>query len=162
MLVKAFYTQPQIVLLDEPTASLDPDIASDVCSFLLEQRNKTGLSILFTSHKMNEVAGLCDRTIFLKKGQIIANDLPQNLAKSISTFRIKLTIEDGMKRMAALAEKQKFQYSMDEQRLFLSLEEKAIPPFLNALAMSQITYTNIQIEEPSLEDYFLHIAEKTQ
>jgi ABC-2 type transport system ATP-binding protein len=162
MLVKAFYTEPKIVLLDEPTASLDPDIASDVCAFLLEQRNKTGLSILFTSHKMNEVAELCDRTIFLKKGEIIADDLPQNLAKSISTFRIKLMIEDGMKRMAALAEKQKFLYRAEERMVYLSLEEKAIPPFLNALTMSQIAYTNIQIEEPSLEDYFLHIAERTQ
>ena len=50
MLVKAFFTEPKIVLLDEPTASLDPDIANDICSFLLEQREKKGLSILFSSH----------------------------------------------------------------------------------------------------------------
>ena len=81
MLVKAFFTNPKIVLLDEPTASLDPDVSMDVCKFLLEQRDKTGLSILFTSHKMEEVAELCDRTIFLKKGIIIADDLPKNLAK---------------------------------------------------------------------------------
>ena len=56
MLVKAFFTQPKIVLLDEPTASLDPDVSLEVCEFLLEQRDKTGLSILFTSHKMEEVA----------------------------------------------------------------------------------------------------------
>jgi len=162
MLVKAFYTKPRIVLLDEPTASLDPDIASEVCAFLLEQREKEGVSILFTSHKMNEVAELCDRTIFLKKGEIIANDLPKNLAKSISGFRIRLTISDGMKRTIALAEKQHLPYQVDHRTISLSLDEAAIPPFLNALVLSQIVYTNIQIEEPSLEDYFLHIAEKTR
>src|SRR4029079_10821049 len=84
MLVKAFFTDPKIALLDEPTASLDPDVARDVCAFLLESRKKTGLSILFTSHKMQEVAELCDRVIVLKKGKIIADDLPKNLAKSSS------------------------------------------------------------------------------
>ncbi|MBS0656001.1 MAG: ABC transporter ATP-binding protein, partial [Verrucomicrobia bacterium] len=76
MLVKAFFTSPKVVLLDEPTASLDPDIAHDVCCFLLEQRNKEGTSILFTSHKMTEAMEICDRTIFLKEGKIIAADLP--------------------------------------------------------------------------------------
>ncbi len=161
MLVKAFYIEPKVVLLDEPTASLDPDIASEVCEFLQEQRNKTNLSILFTSHKMNEVTALCDRTIFLKRGKIIADDLPLNLAKSVANFRIRLAIADGMKRTIALAENQNILYRIEQRMIHLSLEEKAIPPFLNALVLSQVTYTNIQIEEPSLEDYFLHIAEKT-
>src|SRR5207302_1012031 len=73
MLVKAFFTDPKIVLLDEPTASLDPDVAREVCEFLAKERNRTGLSILFTSHKMEEVSELCDRTIFLKNGKIIAD-----------------------------------------------------------------------------------------
>lgn len=106
MLVKAFFTEPKVVLLDEPTASLDPDVSVDVCKFLLEQREKTGLSILFTSHKMEEVAELCDRTIFLKAGKIIADDLPGNLARSISTHQLRLTIGDGMKRTIALAERE--------------------------------------------------------
>ncbi len=162
MLVKAFYIEPRIVLLDEPTASLDPDIASEVCSFLLEQREKTGLSILFTSHKMNEVSELCDRAIFLKKGVIIADDLPKNLAKSVATFQIKLTITDGMKRTIALAEKQKLPHQVDHRTIALSLEEKDIPPFLSALVHAQVSYSNIQIEEPSLEDYFYRIAENNQ
>lgn len=162
MLVKAFYIEPKVVLLDEPTASLDPDIATEVCTFLRDQRNKTGLSILFTSHKMNEVSELCDRTIFLKQGKIIADDLPKNLAKSVSTFRIRLTVVDGMKRMLALIESQKIPHQIEHRTLFLSMGESAIPPFLNALVQGQIVYTNIQIEEPSLADYFLHIAENNR
>ncbi|MBI3508187.1 MAG: ABC transporter ATP-binding protein [Chlamydiia bacterium] len=159
-IVKAFFTKPKIVLLDEPTASLDPDVSREVCKFLLEQREQLGVSILFTSHKMEEVAQLCDRTIFLKDGKIIADDVPQNLAKSVSTFELRLTIVDGMKRTQSLAEKRKLKYTIDQRRIEIALDEKEIPPFLSALVHADISYTAIQIKEPSLEDYFLKIAEK--
>lgn len=160
MLVKAFFTDPSIVLLDEPTASLDPDIAMEVCEFLLDERKKRGVSILFTSHKMEEVAELCDRTIFLKNGKIIADDLPENLAKSVSTYRLRLTIVDGMKRTMDLADKQGLTYLVEHRSIQFAMEEKAIPPFLYALMQAGVCYTSIQVEEPSLEDYFLKIAER--
>lgn len=160
MLVKAFFIDPKIVLLDEPTASLDPDIASDICSFLLEQREKTGMSILFCSHKMEEVMELCDRTIFLKNGKIIANDLPQNLAKSVSSFRLRLVIADGMKRTISVAQSQGFKHTIDHKTIELLMDEDKIPPFLHALSLAGVNYANIKIEEPSLEAYFLQIAKK--
>jgi ABC-2 type transport system ATP-binding protein len=160
MIVKALLTRPKIALLDEPTASLDPDIASEVCQFLLEQREKTGLSILFTSHKMEEVAELCDRVIFLKAGKIIADDLPKNLAKSVSTFRLKLTIIDGMKRTASLADERKFPYQIEHRLIQISLDEKEIPSFLQAMMEGKVIYSNVSIEEPTLEDYFIKIAER--
>jgi ABC-2 type transport system ATP-binding protein len=158
MIVKAFFSHPKIVLLDEPTASLDPDIASDICSFLMEQRDKVGVSILFTSHKMEEVMKICDRAIFLKKGKIIADDTPQNLAKKVSTFRIKLVIADGMKRTIALVEQRGLRYLQDHRQIEIWIEEEKIPPFLDALSKSSISYSNIIIEEPSLEDFFLQIV----
>jgi ABC-2 type transport system ATP-binding protein len=160
MLVKAFFTDPKIVLLDEPTASLDPDVSQDVCKFLLEQRDQKGTSILFTSHKMDEVAEICDRTVFLKNGRIIADDLPKNLARSVSAFRLRLTITDGMKRTAALADSQKISYQIDHRVIQLSLNEDDIPAFLNGLMRADVTYAKIQIDEPSLEDYFLKISER--
>ncbi len=161
MLVKAFFTNPKIVLLDEPTASLDPDVSQEVCKFLLEERDRMGLSILFTSHKMEEVAELCDRTIFLKNGQIIADDLPENLAKSVSLYQIRLTITDGMKRTVSLAEKLKLSYQLEHRVISISLDEKQIPQFLNQIMQAGVSYASIQIQEPSLEDYFLKIADKT-
>jgi ABC-2 type transport system ATP-binding protein len=160
MLVKAFFTKPKIALLDEPTASLDPDISMEVCQFLLDQRDKTGLSILFTSHKMSEVAELCDRAIFLKNGKIIADDKPKNLAKSVSSNILRLTISDGMKRAAALAQKHRFPHEVEHRSILISLDEKEIPPFLNELMQHGVSYSHIQIDEPSLESYFLKIAEK--
>lgn len=162
MLVKAFFTEPKIVLLDEPTASLDPDVSLDVCRFLLEQRKKTGLSILFTSHKMEEVTDLCDRTIFLKNGKIIADDLPKNLAKSVSSHQVQLTIADGMKRTIALAETRGLAYQTEHRVIKLFLDEQEIPLFLNALMKEGVSYLTISIKEPSLDDYFLQISEKKQ
>lgn len=162
MLVKAYFTNPKIVLLDEPTASLDPDIAHDVCEFILEQRDKMGLSVLFTSHKMEEVAEVCDRTIVLKDGKIIADDLPKNLAKSVSSYRLRLTVTDGMKRTTSIAEKQGISFQIEHRSITCSLEEKEIPLFLNLLMQANVSYASIQIEEPTLEDYFLKIAGKNR
>lgn len=153
MLVKAFFIQPKIVLLDEPTASLDPDIANDICAFLMEQRDKQGVSILFTSHKMAEVMEICDRTIFLKGGKIIADDTPKNLAKSTSTFKLKLLITDGFEKVLSLVENIK--HTVDHRLIEIWMDEEKIPPFLHALSQAQVTYANIKIEEPSLEDFFL-------
>lgn len=160
MLVKAFFVEPEIVLLDEPTASLDPDISNDICSFLLEQRSKRGISLLFSSHKMSEVMEICDRAIFLKEGKLIANDLPKNLAKSASAFRLKLVIIDGLKRTVALAEKERLQHSIEHRQIEILIDEEKIPHFLSSLCNENVTYANIKIEEPSLDDYFLQITKK--
>lgn len=160
MLVKAFFIQPKIVLLDEPTASLDPDIAHDICNFILERRKKQGVSVLFTSHKMEEVMEICDRAIFLKQGKIIANDTPRKLAKSVSRYKVKLIITDGLKRTKALAEQHGGKYTVDNRTIEILLDEEQIPPFLNALGQAGVCYASIKIEEPSLEDFFLQIAKK--
>lgn len=160
VLVKALFIEPKIVLLDEPTASLDPDIASDICSFLLEQRAKKHISVLFTSHKMAEVMEICDRTIFLKKGKIIANDLPKNLAKSVSKYRLKLVILDGMKRLVKHVKENSFKHVVNDRNIEVTLDEEKIPGFLHYLSATGIVYTNIKIEEPSLEDFFLQMAKK--
>lgn len=162
MLVKAFFIRPKVVLLDEPTASLDPDIAKDICSFLLEQKEKLGISILFTSHKMEEVMEICDRAIFLKQGKIIADDTPKKLARSATTFSLKLIIPEGLQHAVHLAERAGVKYSHDHRNLKLSMDEEDIPSFLDSLSQASIRYASIKIEEPSLEDFFLQIAKKEQ
>lgn len=160
MLVKAFFTEPSVVLLDEPTASLDPDIALEVCQYILEERKRRGVSILFTSHNMAEVAQACDRTIFLKNGKIVADDLPKNLAKSVSSHKLRIDAIDGMERLLTIAKKKNLPYQVEDKRVEISLKEDEIPPFLQDLADQKVLYIKIQIEEPSLEDYFLQLAEK--
>lgn len=158
MLVKAFMINPKIVLLDEPTASLDPDIAKDVCDFVLEQRDKMQISILFTSHNMAEVSELCDRVLFLQHGKIIADDLPYNLARSVASSQVELIIGDGMKRAIATAKALNLPFQVDHRMIKIQVDDALIATLLNALAEMKVAYTHVNIIQPTLADYFLHIA----
>lgn len=71
-LAKAVMTEPRVLFLDEPTASLDPDIVNKIKSFLKEYQRSEQLSILYTSHNMREMEEMSDRIIFLQRGKIVA------------------------------------------------------------------------------------------
>ena len=70
-LAKSLINKPEILLLDEPTASLDPDIGDFVRSYIQKYRSKNQVTVLLASHNMNEVERLCDSIIMMKEGEII-------------------------------------------------------------------------------------------
>ncbi len=70
-LAKSLINKPEILLLDEPTASLDPDIGDFIRSYIQEYKSKNKITILLASHNMSEVERLCDSIIMMKKGRII-------------------------------------------------------------------------------------------
>jgi len=78
-LAKALINEPEVLLLDEPTASLDPDTADWVRSRLEDYRRKRGATILLASHNMAEVERLCDRVIMLKTGRVVDDGAPAAL-----------------------------------------------------------------------------------
>ena len=80
-LCKCLINDPELLLLDEPTASLDPAIAKHVREMLLDIQKKRKLTIIFTSHNMLEVEQMCDRVALLYKGEIYKIDTPENLKK---------------------------------------------------------------------------------
>ncbi len=75
-LAKALLNEPRLLLLDEPTASLDPDIADRVRKLLRKLQLEKGLSILYTSHNMRDIEEVCDRLIFLHGGKVLAEGTP--------------------------------------------------------------------------------------
>jgi ABC-2 type transport system ATP-binding protein len=79
-IVKATLHEPRLLVLDEPTASLDPDIALKVRAGLLDYCTTTGAALLVTSHDMREVEMLTQRVIFLARGTVVANDTPAAIA----------------------------------------------------------------------------------
>jgi len=78
-LAKALMTEPKVLFLDEPTASLDPDIVNKIKGFLKEYQRTAGLSILYTSHNMREMEEMSNRIIFLKQGQIVAEGTAEQI-----------------------------------------------------------------------------------
>ena len=70
-LAKALINKPQILLLDEPTASLDPVVADYLKTFIYKYKKKNNISILLSSHNMQEAQTLCDNIMILKKGEVV-------------------------------------------------------------------------------------------
>lgn len=80
-LAKALLNDPKLLLLDEPTASLDPDMADKTRKLLKRFRDERGLTILYTSHNMREMEEMSDRIVFLDKGKVIATGRPEDVVK---------------------------------------------------------------------------------
>jgi ABC-2 type transport system ATP-binding protein len=78
-LAKALINQPELLLLDEPTASLDPDTADWIRQHIETYRKAHGATILLASHNMLEVERLCDRVIIMKRGRIEDDDSPEGI-----------------------------------------------------------------------------------
>ena len=70
-LAKSLINKPKLLFLDEPTASLDPDIGDFVREYLEQYKNKTELTMLLASHNMKEVERLCNKIVMMKQGKIV-------------------------------------------------------------------------------------------
>ncbi len=83
-LCKALLNRPELLLMDEPMASLDPDIAERVRTILKQVQQMTGMAILYTSHNMQDAHQVCDRLIFLHQGRILCEGTPDDVLRQFS------------------------------------------------------------------------------
>lgn len=160
-LARSMVNFPKLLLLDEPTASLDPEVAAYMREFFASQREKFNTSIILTSHNMSEVEELCDRVIVLKDGMIIGNDTPDRLAKQIEICRLTLKITKNSATLEKLAAFRRHSFVKDAGVYTITLKERQLPLFLYELTKKNIGYSEISIEKPTLEDYFLKIAKRS-
>ncbi len=158
LLVKAFLNYPKILLLDEPTASLDPDIAIKIREFIKKERREYNVSVLLTSHNMSEVEDMCDRVLVLNHGKIIEEGTPEMLARRVSDCRMELTIPKNLERATSIFEENKLTFERDRMRFKITLDEKKVAEILMSLAKARVNYDDISIDKPDLEDYFLKIV----
>ena len=89
-LAKSLINNPKILLLDEPTASLDPETSIFIRNYLLEYQKKNNSSILITSHNLNEVQAMCSNIILLKSGEIVSEG---NIKQILKNYNYKTLIE---------------------------------------------------------------------
>ena len=80
-LAKSLINKPEILLLDEPTASLDPDIGDFIRSYIQEYKARNKVTVLLASHNMNEVERLCDSIVMMRRGKIIDKGTCSELIK---------------------------------------------------------------------------------
>jgi ABC-2 type transport system ATP-binding protein len=138
-LVKSLLNDPEILLMDEPTASLDPDIADKTLTLIEKLRAERNLSILYTSHNMNEITRICDEVIFLDHGRIVAHDTKTPALESLFTTK-------------------DVEFSLSEHAVEIRTSEQAIPGLLFDMSKTGIWIEDIDIRKPTLEDVFLQIA----
>ncbi len=160
-LAKAFLPKPRIVLLDEPTAALDPDIAVNIRAFIAKERRTSGTSIILTSHNMAEVEELCDRAIVFKQGKIIASARPHELTATIKISHLQLVVTD-VEKAQQFAQQSGLQHKLEGNLLDIEVGESHIPELLTSIMHAGVKYTEISIEKPTLEDYFLSIANQME
>lgn len=159
IIAKALLNNPRLILMDEPTASLDPDIANKVLELILKLQKKEKTTILITSHDMAEVEELCDRVIFMDHGHIVAEDTPLGLTKRIGVAILMVTFDGSSLPVEAFLKKQKLKYTFPRSHTAqITLPEKDIPGVLFGLSNDNIWLTDIDIQKPSLEDVFVSIA----
>ncbi len=109
-LCKALLNDPQLLLLDEPTSSLDPDLADKVRKILASLQKTNGMTVINTSHNMIDVTELCDRILFMQKGRIIADG---SAAEILDRFSSK-TLEEAFIAIARTKTIQSIQSVQEE------------------------------------------------
>ncbi|HEY8692012.1 MAG TPA: ABC transporter ATP-binding protein [Chloroflexota bacterium] len=157
-LVKSLLNDPEIILMDEPTASLDPDVADRTMAILESLKASRNLSMVYTSHQMDEVARICDEVIFMDKGRIVAHDSPDELTKRIATAQLRVVFSgDGSNIQRQLPEA-----TVNGNVVTVTTEEALIPRAILAINAAGVTITDLDVKKPSLEDVFLRIARGQQ
>lgn len=160
-LIKSLLNDPELLLMDEPTASLDPDITDKTLSLIEDLKKDRNLSILYTSHNMDEITRICDQVIFIDKGKIVAEDTPINLTKKITGAGLRLIFEGKKENVQKYLnqQKQKFEFH-DDNTVYIDTTEDLIPTIIFGLDKSKVKIIDIEVEKPTLEDVFLEIARK--
>lgn len=154
-IAKSFINTPKILLLDEPTASLDPETADLIRKVLIKEQKESGISIILTSHNMSEVEEVCERVVFINNGKIVANDTPENLIGTIKTAHVSLRFNKDTEKAKEFFKNQKLNYHQEVHCLVVDIDESKIPKLLTNLTNENINYSEIVIERPTLEDFFL-------
>jgi ABC-2 type transport system ATP-binding protein len=159
-LVKALLNDPEIILMDEPTASLDPDIADRTLSLIESLRASRELSIVYTSHQMDEVTRICDEVIFLDRGRIVAQDTPAGLTRRIAGGTRVHVRFDGQPRevLSALSPRFDDVKLADNNVVVVTTDEHQVPRAIYDIGNTSVHVLEIDIHKPTLEDVFLQIA----
>ncbi len=160
-LVKALINDPELILMDEPTASLDPDIADKTLSLIEDLRTKRNLSILFTSHNMSEVSRICDEVIFLDKGTIVSQDTPSNHTKQIGGSKLVLQFSGKKTKLDEILKSTKLHFDfLPDNRVNIKISGNEIADVITKVREAGIQITDVEIEKADLQDVFLEIARR--
>jgi ABC-2 type transport system ATP-binding protein len=154
LVAQALVHRPSILILDEPTAGVDVELRQTLWKFI-RRLNDEGMTILLTTHYLEEAQTLCSRVAMMKAGQIVALDTTQNLLAHHSRPSLTLNIDQGKTLPPALMDRAT---SLQGGRYRLALENFAeVEQILSACRSSGLQVTELEVGQADLEEVFVRI-----
>jgi len=159
-LAMAVVGRPELVFLDEPTAGLDPQARHATWDLVRDLRND-GVSVILTTHYMDEAEQLCDRLVVMDKGAIVASGSPRELIARYATREV-VELRFGEESLGDLAGKlgdigERCEVLPDRILVYAEHGDTAV----NAVHARDLAPTSVLVRRSSLEDVFLHLTGRT-
>jgi ABC-2 type transport system ATP-binding protein len=155
---------PQLVFLDEPTTGLDPQSRANLWQHIKSLRDDTGVTVVLTTHYLDEADALADRILVMDHGQIVANDTADALKARISGDVITFGLADSDDRVRAeevvRGAPDVREVVSSEAAVMATVENGAVAvaPLLRALDAAGLSPTSITVNRPTLDDVFLTLT----
>ena len=154
--------KPEVLFLDEPTLGLDAQTRRKVWEYIRHLNKKEGLTVLLTTHYMEEADNLCDRVAIIDHGRIIVNDTPGNLKKIIGGDIVTVKVSRRINDLIANLKKFKWvtNIKIKNKTLIVTMAdaEKNVPKLFLMSNRLGINIKSLNVKEPTLEDVFLHFT----
>ncbi len=154
-LARGLMHHPEVLFLDEPTLGLDPQTRLHIWEYIKELKQK-GVTIIITTHYMDEADYLCDRIAIIDHGRIIALDTPERLKGLVAGDVITIESSDPEKLAEVLEGEAKILGSV--LQLNVRNGETQIPKIIEIANKNGITVDSVGLRKPTLEDIFIHIT----
>jgi ABC-2 type transport system ATP-binding protein len=156
--------RPQVLFLDEPTVGVDPQSRNFIFENV-EALNRDGLTVLYTTHYMEEAQRLCDRVAIIDQGQIIALDTPNALIDSLGGGIIHLGMppeapDSLIVEVEHLPSVQGVAHKDGKLEITAQYAQRALISVIEVFNETDVSITSLEILEPNLETVFLHMTGK--
>jgi ABC-2 type transport system ATP-binding protein len=152
---------PKVLFLDEPTIGLDPQTREHIWGYILALSKRENITMILTTHYMEEADKLCDRVAIIDFGKIIALDKPRSLKEGLEGDMITLKTADPEQLAGKLKElriAKDLKQTDDELRVIVNNGNELMPRIVEAAASLGIRIESMSIRQPTLEDVFLHFT----
>ena len=156
--------EPKVLFLDEPTLGLDPQTRNHIWEYIENLNKEKGITIILTTHYMDEADRLCDRVAIIDKGKIIASETPEKLKEEVGgdVITIKSSERDKLyAQLRTLAWVEHVEPHDGFVTINLRNAEKHVAELVQLSATNGIAIESISIRKPTLEDVFLHVTGRT-
>ena len=156
-IAKALVHDPDIIILDEPTAGVDVELRHDLWSYLQELHSE-GKTILLTTHYIDEAELLCEKVGIIDKGKLIVEDSVDNLKKMVKNSSIEIQLKDALERKPQFLND--YEHSIDDKKIHIITDKPnmELPSIILKFSEKAIKIEDIHIPQTSLEDVFLDLT----